>query len=148
MHAALLFVGTSLSSNGFRRIASLAREVAPETKICFVMISNNRSIPGILGLKPYTPALTTENIKDIAHAFKQVDILGISCMSLEAEQCKKIVAEIRHINPGVFVIWGGVHAIIAPEDLIEYADALCVNEGDMAFPELFRRLLNPSYRHK
>lgn len=142
MHAALLFVGTSLSSNGFRRIASLAREVAPETKICFVMISNNRSIPGILGLKPYTPALTTENIKDIAHAFKQVDILGISCMSLEAEQCKKIVAEIRHINPGVFVIWGGVHAIIAPEDLIEYADALCVNEGDMAFPELFRRLLN------
>jgi len=142
LKTALLCVGTSLSSNGFRRIASLARTIDPDTRVCFVLPSNSRSIFGLLGITSYTPALNQADIDRIADSFRDTDILGISCMSMEAAQCERIAASVKRINPGIFLIWGGVHAITNPTDLLPHADALCVSEGDIAFPILLRRLIN------
>ena len=40
-----------------------------------------------------------------------------------------------------YIIWGGIHAIIEPEDAIKHADAVCTGEGEFAFKtflELFK----------
>jgi radical SAM superfamily enzyme YgiQ (UPF0313 family) len=41
----------------------------------------------------------------------------------------------------VYIIWGGIHAIINPEDAITAeVDAICTGEGEFAFHELFESL--------
>ena len=50
---------------------------------------------------------------------------------------QKIIADIRNINPRAYIIWGGIHAIIHPEDAIKHADAVCTGEGEFAFKNFF-----------
>ena len=45
----------------------------------------------------------------------------------------KLIAEIRKINSKTYIVWGGIHAIVHPEDAIKHADAVCTGEGEFAF---------------
>ena len=53
----------------------------------------------------------------------------------------EIIASIRKLNSKAYIVWGGIHPIIHPEDAIKHADAVCTGEGEFAFKnflELFR----------
>jgi len=39
----------------------------------------------------------------------------------------------RKINSKTYIVWGGIHAIVHPEDAIKHADAVCTGEGEFAF---------------
>ena len=49
---------------------------------------------------------------------------------------KRIIAQIRILKHKSFIIWGGIHAIVHPEDAIKYADAVCTGEGEFSFQKL------------
>jgi len=53
-----------------------------------------------------------------------------------------LIKEIRRINPKVYIVWGGVHPIIVPEDAITSADGICTGEGEFAFQEFFNNFKN------
>ena len=54
----------------------------------------------------------------------------------------KIIAKIRQLNPNAYIVWGGIHPIIQPEDAIKYADAVCTGEGEFAFKTFFELFKN------
>ncbi len=92
-------------------------------------------------LKPEeSPALDDGDYRLIAEDLAAADVVGLACMSDHAGDVKRLIDEVRRLNPKATIIWGGVHAIVAPEDAINHADAVCTGEGEVAFPQLLERL--------
>lgn len=70
------------------------------------------------------------------------DVIGITSMSLEydiARQCARIGKE---VNPRVVTVIGGIHATVAPEEVLteQLFDHLVVGEGEISFVDLLRDL--------
>jgi anaerobic magnesium-protoporphyrin IX monomethyl ester cyclase len=50
---------------------------------------------------------------------------------------------LRTIDASTFIVWGGIHPIIHPEDAIgAEVDAICTGEGEFAFEEFFTKFSN------
>lgn len=134
LKVSLVYFGTTFSYYGFRKIAAIAAEKC-DCSVYVVNTGNLFSIKSIL-FKPKSNEFTDEEIKFVAEAFDQSDIVCISSMSEEALLVKKVISEIRLKNPETFILWGGIHPIVCPEDAIDSdVDAICVGEGEAAFSE-------------
>lgn len=78
--------------------------------------------------------LTREQIDEVAHGLTDADLVGFSSMTGYAELTRSIVARLRALRPDAYIIWGGIHPIIHPEDAITAdVDAICTGEGELAF---------------
>ena len=82
------------------------------------------------------------DIFKVAEYMSKADIVGFSSMTQYSTTVHKIIAEIRKLNPKAYIIWGGIHAIIEPEDAIKHADAVCTGEGEFAFKSFFDLFIN------
>jgi radical SAM superfamily enzyme YgiQ (UPF0313 family) len=66
------------------------------------------------------------------------DILGFSTMSFHTPLTIRLSKMVRERHPGLMQVWGGIHATMNPEACLEYADAVCVGEGEEAFDEFLK----------
>ena len=58
-----------------------------------------------------------------------------------SELTRRIARRVREIAPKTFLVWGGIHPIIHPEDaILADVDAICTGEGEFAFHELYDHL--------
>ncbi len=57
-------------------------------------------------------------------------------MSQYAGFVAETIAALRARNPKTFIVWGGVHPIVNPNDAIRHADAICTGEGEYPFVQL------------
>ncbi len=136
----LACVEDGIDNTGFRKISAYIKSVHPNTKVAYIPTGSYRSLIGYMKEKDGV------NFKDIdihkvAQFMAKGDIAAFSSMTQSAAIVYKIIADIRHINPHSYIIWGGIHAIIQPEDAIKHADAVCTGEGEFAFKtflELFK----------
>jgi len=72
------------------------------------------------------------------------DVLAVTSNSIEFEKFEELIAGIKEIKPNPFVIVGGVHPTVAPDEVIKnpFVDALCRGEGEKAWEEFLVRLVN------
>ena len=72
------------------------------------------------------------------------DILGVTANSIEFEKFEELIDGIEVIKSKPFVIIGGVHPTVAPEQVIKnsFIDALCRGEGEKAWEEFLVRFIN------
>ena len=68
-----------------------------------------------------------------------VKVVGISLTSTTFQTAKAITLEIKKYLD-VLVVWGGIHAVISPEECIQYADIVCIGEGEIPMLELADKL--------
>jgi len=121
---------------GFRKVASFVKSIHHDVDCYFLSPTKHKTPLRILLMKNGNPGiLDRELIREIAEPLAKGDILGFSSMTSGASQTKKILAEVKRINPKIYTIWGGIHPIIHPEDAILHADAICTGEGEFAFEE-------------
>jgi anaerobic magnesium-protoporphyrin IX monomethyl ester cyclase len=66
--------------------------------------------------------------------------LSLSCTTYY-EVGTEISKRIRKEMPGIVQLWGGVHTTICPEDCIDYADYICLGEGEYPTLELVESLI-------
>jgi len=67
------------------------------------------------------------------------DLIGISFMTQYFSAAVQLTRAIKE-RLSVPVIWGGVHPTVRPEECLEYADIVCVGEGEEALAELAERM--------
>jgi len=69
---------------------------------------------------------------------EQVDLVGFS---LRASAYQKVTAQLASLvhGLGIPVLVGGWHATVRPDACLEFADAICLGEGDHSLPELVDR---------
>jgi radical SAM superfamily enzyme YgiQ (UPF0313 family) len=127
---------------GFRKLAGYVnKELDYETGIYYYTLGQTfksyyKQVLGKFG----------EDIKDnqnqlraVAEAVADSDIVAFSSMSPYASSTRKLIDHVKSINPNAYTVWGGIHPIVQPEDAIQYADAICTGEGEFAFEEFLSR---------
>ncbi|CAO3439836.1 B12-binding domain-containing radical SAM protein [Azospirillum doebereinerae] len=128
----LISIEDALNNTGFRKISSYVRMIHPNTEIFYVTTANSHTFAHLLLMRD-TGAMQRQDVEAIARGIADADIVGFSSMTHYATLTADIIAEVRRINPRAYIVWGGIHPIIEPEDAIKHADAICTGEGEFAF---------------
>ena len=95
-----------------------------------------------IGLKVKQSSLTEDLIQKIND--EKPDLIGFSVFS-QAKQLNFNLAEIiKKSFPSILIIFGGIHVIIDPYDVVKrpYVDYICLGEGEEAIVELAHSLHN------
>lgn len=132
MKIKLLTIEDGLNNTGFRKLASYVKAIHENTDVYYVVTGNVRSFAYHLMTKGAN-ALSAHDIDAIAEAVCDADIVGFSSMTQYAEATIDVIKAIRQKNPKAYIVWGGIHPIMEPEDAILHADAICTGEGEFAF---------------
>lgn len=95
---------------------------------------NNDYISGPLLKHQICPEKDLSLLIDLLRKLKP-KLIGISVTSTVMRTAQKITSEIKK-NLDTPVVWGGIHAIISPEECIQYSDVVCLGEGEIPMWEL------------
>jgi anaerobic magnesium-protoporphyrin IX monomethyl ester cyclase len=140
MKIAFVSVENSLSAIGFRKMTALVRRIQPELGVFYVVPFKAASPWNRLSARTYQGNVDSET-DAIAAQLANSEMVCFSSMSTHAEYTRNLIQAVRLKNPAAFIVWGGIHCIVDPEDAIRYADAVCVGEGEKAFPEFLSLLM-------
>jgi radical SAM superfamily enzyme YgiQ (UPF0313 family) len=66
-------------------------------------------------------------------------LIGISCMTNTYPKAIKLIKKIRDF-PKIKIILGGIHPTVQPAECLNYADYVCVGEGERALVDLVNKL--------
>jgi radical SAM superfamily enzyme YgiQ (UPF0313 family) len=134
----LVCLEDGITSCGFRKIAAFTEKLNADTQTCYVSTDNYRSIASaIRGTQGASGELLLEEVDEIAQELLDADLLGFSSMTGYAEPTRAVIRRIRELGGSPYIIWGGIHPIIHPEDAIQAdVDAVCTGEGELAMEEL------------
>lgn len=128
----MVSVEEGITALGFRRVVAVARQLNPQTEVYFITPGNLYSLASHI-----FPSLKREfNKKDarlVAKTLAKADLLCFSSMTPSASYTEEIIAEVKKINPKVFILWGGAHCILHPNEAIKKVDAICTGEGEIPF---------------
>jgi len=140
MDIRLACVEDGLDNIGFRKFAAFVKSFHPNTKVTYIPTGNVRGFIKIMSEKG-AGSLDKKDIYKIAKFLAEGDLVGLSSMTQYSSTMYEIIDFIRKINSKAYIVWGGIHPIIHPEDAIKHADAICTGEGEFAFKnflELFK----------
>jgi radical SAM superfamily enzyme YgiQ (UPF0313 family) len=115
---------TDISAFGVRYISSYLKNKGYQVNILFLA-------------KPYGKEEEEGELMQINDLIKKIapDLIGVSLMSNHFFRAKKITQFIK-IKFNTPIIWGGIHATIQPEDCLNFADMICIGEGELALDRL------------
>jgi len=70
------------------------------------------------------------------------DLIGLTAYTAEAEAAKMLARRAKRMLPNVPIVWGGYHATMALDDVLDEAsvDFAVRGEGDITFPELVQAI--------
>ena len=99
---------------------------------------------GLLTIASLTPSFfhkefIDENLKEVDFN-EHYDLVAISAMTQQANRAYRIADIFREKN--VFVVIGGIHATILPDEAAKHADSVIVGEGENLWPVLMNDFLN------
>ncbi|MDQ6806737.1 MAG: cobalamin-dependent protein [Actinomycetota bacterium] len=142
MKVRMVSLEDGITSCGFRKMAAFVAGLNADTQACYVTTNRYRGIRNALfGGLGSGGGLADDEIDEIAQGLSTADLIGFSSMTGYADLTHRIIHRVRELNPSVYMIWGGIHPIINPEDAITAdVDAVCTGEGEFAFQELFDSL--------
>ncbi|MFC1694299.1 B12-binding domain-containing radical SAM protein [Candidatus Latescibacterota bacterium] len=127
---------------GLRRISTLVKKEFPKTTTYIYDIggiSTESFLKNWIVSRQPEKEETHINEK-LVEELAESDVLGLSCVSLYAEQAKQLISLVKEKNPETFIVWGGPHATVMPEDAIKYSDSVCIGEGENSFMALLKKL--------
>jgi len=139
LHIQLVCLEDGITSCGFRKLAAQAARLHPGTESCYVTTRSYRTVRAAVSGKMGTLStlLDAEQIEEIAQSLRKADLLGFSSMTGYAGLTRSVIRRVRELNPSAYIVWGGIHPIIQPEDAITAdVDAICTGEGEFAFEQL------------
>jgi radical SAM superfamily enzyme YgiQ (UPF0313 family) len=125
-----------LSAFGVRSLSAYLRSKGVDTNVIF--------LPGSIGhLKEgnqftyRSPAHVVDRIVDIC---KGSDVIGVSFMTSYFDRALQVTGDIKKTLPDIPLIWGGIHPSNKPEEALEYADMVCLGEGEEALLDVVTRI--------
>lgn len=126
-----------ITATGFRKMAAFMERVNPDTRLFYVGTNSYRSFWKSFSRKMGTAEkFGPEQVDEIAHGLLGADMVAVSCMTGYSEVARNVIARVRELAPETYIMWGGIHPIIYPENAIQAeVDAICTGEGELAFAE-------------
>jgi radical SAM superfamily enzyme YgiQ (UPF0313 family) len=124
-----------LGAIGLRSISSCLKQNGHATDIIF-MQADIAFADDNVDLVSYSDKI----LQKITDLVQDSDLIGLSCMALESQKAKQIINYVKKLS--IPIIWGGIHATSNPDECIQYADIVCIGEGEEAVCELAQAMTN------
>lgn len=80
----------------------------------------------------------TQDVRDVSP-----DLVGVTCWTIDRNMVWKLCAALKEAAPKAFLVLGGPHATMYPEDIFKktHASAVIVGEGEETFAEFLEALV-------
>ncbi len=140
MRVKMVCLEDGITSCGFRKMAAYVARLNPDTDVYYVTTAHQyKSVRNAInGSRGAGGDLNDDEVDEVAHGLLGADLLGFSSMTGYADLTHRIMRRVRALDPSVYMVWGGIHPIIHPEDAIAgAADAICTGEGEFAFETFY-----------
>ena len=129
MKISLISIYPDVQSFGIRSISASLKSEGHNVDLIF------------LQEKEFTERYEEKTMDDLAKLTKKSDLVGITLMSNFWDNAVQVTKTIRE-NSNALVIWGGTHPTIRPEECLDYADMVCIGEGEETIIELTKKIEN------
>ena len=138
MRTRMVCLEDGITSCGFRKMAAFVTQIHPGTESFYISTERYRSVRTAVRGMGDKAVIGDEQVDEMAQGLKDSDLIGFSSMTGYSDLTRRVVKRVRELNPSVYMIWGGIHPIIQPEDaILADVDAICTGEGEFAFEEFF-----------
>lgn len=135
MKIALISPYTDITAFGIRTISAYIKKHGYQSRLIFLS-DPEEEVTMLRGERYYYPESIVEQTVELCANF---DLIGFSLFSMHFDRCRQVTQKLKQ-KLDIPVIWGGIHPTIRTEDCLEYADIVCVGEGEEAVLELLQRL--------
>ncbi|MGD0576904.1 MAG: cobalamin-dependent protein, partial [Candidatus Staskawiczbacteria bacterium] len=73
-----------------------------------------------------------QSLKNIKQFISEISpiFIGISLMSIEYHNARGLTRYLKSNFKSIPIVWGGIHPTISPESCLDYADYVCIGEGE------------------
>lgn len=130
MKITLISTSTYPSDQGIRSISSYLKKYNYKVNIIFLQYTED-----------YSKFYTKNILKQIYKLCKDSDIIGISSYASTAPRASQVIKYLRpRLHETVPIIYGGIHATIAPESCLEDTPIVVVGEAEQAFLEVIQNI--------
>jgi anaerobic magnesium-protoporphyrin IX monomethyl ester cyclase len=143
MRIRMVCLEDGLIACGFRKVSAYVAELNEDTQAHYVTTAHHaKSIrSAVSGNRGSAVDLSDDEVDEVAQGLADADLLGFSSMTGYSALTRRIISRTRQLNPDAYMIWGGIHPIISPEDAITAeVDAICTGEGEFAFRHIYEAL--------
>ena len=141
MKTQMVCLEDGITSCGFRKMAAYVAQLEPGTESVYISTERYRSVKAAVRGMGDKGRMPDEQVDEIAQGLKDADLVGFSSMTGYADLTHRVIKRLRELNPPTYIVWGGIHPIIQPEDaILGDVDAICTGEGEFAFEELHQCL--------
>ncbi len=124
-----------LSAFGLRSVSDYLRKAGHETKIIFLPDPESEKIAKAGEIYQYRQS----TLEQVSALCKGTDLVGFSFFSFYFDRVVQLTRWIKK-DLSIPVIWGGKHPSVMPEEALEYADIVCIGEGEESALELVEKM--------
>jgi len=134
MKVVLISPYSDVTALGLRMISAVLRRAGHATRMIFL---------------PHTPAELADGeedrypeglLREVAERTRDADLVGIPLITAYFHKAVEVTRAIKAVHD-VPVLWGGIHPTIRPRECLEFADLVCLGEGEGAVEELAGRMV-------
>jgi anaerobic magnesium-protoporphyrin IX monomethyl ester cyclase len=83
---------------------------------------------------------SVELLDELAELCADSQLVGLSLMTNQFLAAVAVTAHLRKRLSSIPIVWGGVQPTVEPEECLEYADIVCLGEGEGALVDLANRM--------
>jgi anaerobic magnesium-protoporphyrin IX monomethyl ester cyclase len=129
----------NISAFGARSLSSFLKKRGHTVQVITLSIipDTYRNRDGFLYAKNYE--YSNRIINQTIEVASKSDLIGISFMTQYFNCAVQLTKAIKK-RFSIPIIWGGVHPTVRPDECLEYADIVCIGEGEEALAELAERM--------
>lgn len=80
-------------------------------------------------------------LNEVVELSRGTDLIGISLMTNFFDNAVQITQRLKR-DLNIPILWGGIHPTIRPQECLDYADMVCIGEGEESLVELVRKIEN------
>jgi radical SAM superfamily enzyme YgiQ (UPF0313 family) len=132
MKVSLISPYNVVAASGVRTLSAVLKAAGVESQLIMLPPVGAEAGWGEAGVNvAYSPAVLDQVIEVVQDS----NLIGISLTSNYFNNAIHITQHLRR-STQTPIIWGGVHPTLRPEECLEYADLVCVGEGEDALREL------------
>jgi len=107
-----------------RTLSTILKQAGHQTKLIF-MGSDNKFY-------------SDHSLGELKRVTISSDIICISCLSRGSEKAKQVCEHLRPLNK--LIVWGGLHATLNSTECADFANVVCVGEGEEFLLELVNKV--------
>lgn len=122
-----------ITAFGIRTISAYLKNRGHKTQLIFIPDPFGDNL--MFGVKRYEDSV----LDALIPLCKDSDLIGLTLMTNFFEGAVQITRKLKSALKAP-IIWGGIHPTIRPEESLEYADIVCVGDGEDAVLELVERM--------